>query len=60
MSDDRDYARNAIMAQIVDLEIQQQPRVLRELALGSTTALARVQDIDTQIAALRAQLATVT
>lgn len=44
-----------IQASIVDLEMKQH-RALRELALGSTTALARVQAIDAQIAALRAQL----
>lgn len=33
-----------------------QHRALRELALGSTTALARVQEIDNQITALRAQI----
>lgn len=34
----------------------EQHRALRELALGSTTALLRIQDIDAQISALRAQI----
>lgn len=44
-----------IQGQIDALETKQ-ARALRELALGDPQALARVQTIDTQIVALRAQL----
>jgi hypothetical protein len=48
-------ARKAAAGRIAQLEASQH-RALRELALGSTTALARLQSIDAQIVALRAAL----
>lgn len=44
-----------ILTQITALE-QKQLRPLREYALGDTTALPRIQAIDSEIAVLRAQL----
>lgn len=44
-----------ILAQITALE-QKQLRPLREFALGDATALPRIQSIDSEISALRAQL----
>lgn len=45
----------SIMAQIVELEAQQTPRRIREAAL-TTEGAAWLSGLDTQIAALRAQL----
>lgn len=51
-----DAANNAsIKAQIIELE-QKAIRAMREVALGVTGSLQRAQDIDNQIATLRAQL----
>ena len=51
---DEDH-NGVLKAQMLTLEWQQ-GRALRELALGDTSALARLQTLDQQIAALRAQL----
>lgn len=45
----------AILSQITSLE-QKQLRPLREYAIGDTTALPRIQAIDSEIAVLRVQL----
>lgn len=51
-----DYTANDIIRfQIAQLEAKSL-RAIREHVLGDATALARLQAIDTQIAALRAQL----
>jgi len=55
MTDDERRAYATIAGQIIALEAAQ-ARPLRELALGSTPALARLQTIDNQITALRKQL----
>lgn len=48
--------RSIILAQIAELEAQQ-ARPLREIALGDTTyAVTKLQSLNNQIAALRAQL----
>lgn len=50
------FTQNMLLkAQIIALE-QTQHRALREWALGDKTALARLQALDDQIAALRSQL----
>ena len=51
-----DAQHNAgIKAQIAELEAKQ-PRTVREYLLGDAAALSRLQDLEIQIAALRAQL----
>ena len=53
---DPEIARQAILAQILALEQAHQPRAVRETALGISGGLERLQDIENQIAGLRAQL----
>ena len=48
-------ANMLLKAQIIALE-QTQPRLVREALLNLPGAVARLQALDTQIAALRAQL----
>ena len=48
--------RSDILAQIVALESQQTPRMLREAALDINGGKTRLAEINTQIDALRAQL----
>ena len=53
---DPEIAREAILAQILALEQAHQPRAIRETALGIAGGLERLQEIENQIAGLRAQL----
>lgn len=56
---ERDLARNAILAQIIELEAKQ-PRAVREFILDggvpNTQGYYRIEDIENQIAGLRAKL----
>ena len=51
-----EHPNEAIKRQIVDLEAQQTPRLIREAALGDGAAFTALQQIEMDITALRAQL----
>ena len=63
LSPTADYAaeilRNSVMDQIVALESQQTPRMLREAALGINGGKEMLAEINAKIDALRAQLPAV-
>ena len=51
-----EHPNNAIIRQIIELEAQQTPRLVRETLAGVQFAIDKMASIETEIAALRSQL----